>query len=278
MNFKIENLNIKSFGAIFGFSFDIKVNENVIGSCDISIENIHSQLDVRSNGSNFLYTPNWAFHAANRFFNGSRETGFPFVTNEQEIALRNVPVSNDHHIGSHEMEPTYSARTETYQRQNLVHTKDSYIPPVKERQSSSTLTHTNTNQEIFSSRPESIIVEIVTPNNDEQTQNTNMTDSRILCEKCPKTFSSKRNLERHVKVVHDKIKECRCEECGKLFAVNGDLKRHIESVHKVLKRFECTECGQSFTRKHHLEKHQMTHTVFDVRINHLPKKVRVSGL
>ena len=221
MDFKIENINIKSFGAIFGFSFDIKVNENIMGSCNISIENLHSQLDIRSNGSNFFYTPNWAFHAANRFFNGSRETNFPFVTNEQGIALRNVPVSNSHHLGPNEMEPTSS--TETNQGQNVVHTKNSnptYTPPVNERQSTSMLTGTNINQETFSSRPESIIVEIVTPNNDVETQKTNITDSRILCEKCPKTFSSKRNLQRHMKVVHDKIKECRCEECGMLFALN----------------------------------------------------------
>ncbi|XP_066925806.1 zinc finger protein OZF-like [Clytia hemisphaerica] len=278
MNFEIENIKTKSLSeAVFGFSFDIRIDENVVGSCDLAIENIHSQLDLRSNGSRFTYIPNWAFQTANRFFNVAREMNFPFVTNGQEIALRNLHVDN-HQVESNEMEPTYSTRTgiyqssitepdfstrpETHKSHSVVHAKDlnsTSFPLTSEGQSCSTITHTShTNQETSSSHESSVTVEIE-PSSISQMQKPNKKD-RCLCEKCPKTFASKYHLQRHIKVVHDKVKEFECKECGKYFALKSDLRRHTQSVHEGLKSFQCVECGMAFGRTHHLKKHQLTHT------------------
>ena len=61
----------------------------------------------------------------------------------------------------------------------------------------------------------------------------------IECEKCPYT-STPGNVKRHVKLVHDQIKDQICEECGKGFSSKEELKSHTVKVHQT--RRECDKC------------------------------------
>ena len=35
----------------------------------------------------------------------------------------------------------------------------------------------------------------------------------FTCDTCNKAFSTKKNLKRHIKMVHDKIKDFKCDKC-----------------------------------------------------------------
>ena len=66
---------------------------------------------------------------------------------------------------------------------------------------------------------------------------------RFKCyfEDCKYTCASNGHLQRHIKAVHDKIKdfECDFEDCKYTCASNADLQSHIKRVHDKIKDFEC---------------------------------------
>ena len=55
------------------------------------------------------------------------------------------------------------------------------------------------------------------------------------CEKCGKTFKCPFNLTRHIKAVHQEIREYRCRLCDKWFSNAGNLQEHIAVKHMGLK-------------------------------------------
>ncbi|MHA1344822.1 MAG: C2H2-type zinc finger protein [Candidatus Heimdallarchaeaceae archaeon] len=65
-------------------------------------------------------------------------------------------------------------------------------------------------------------------------------------------------VNRHVKVIHQGIKEHRCSICGKQFAHQTHLDRHISSVHEDDRRFKCDQCEEAFTREDTLNRHIRT--------------------
>ena len=52
------------------------------------------------------------------------------------------------------------------------------------------------------------------------------------CPCCGKIFSQSGDLKRHVKAVHEGVKDQKCETCGKCFAEAGSLKKHIRAIHE----------------------------------------------
>ena len=106
------------------------------------------------------------------------------------------------------------------------------------------------------------------------------------CEYCHDTFTTQRELARHVELLHSSAAAqavFKCEEpgCGKAFTKRGNLKEHIRIIHKGEKRFLCGDtdvsgsskfidedgtrrewdgdgCGRTFTTKASLEEHIRT--------------------
>ena len=78
------------------------------------------------------------------------------------------------------------------------------------------------------------------------------------CMACPKTYTCKFNLRRHVEVVHFGIKHFECPTCTRKFTSKQNLKDHL-NYHTGSTPFTCPVCGDSFKRGSQLSLHKRTH-------------------
>ena len=69
--------------------------------------------------------------------------------------------------------------------------------------------------------------------------------AKYKCEKCSKSFSKGQVLRRHIRSVHEGVKNYRCETCDKAFGEAHNLKKHLRTVHKSLKKYKCDKRGKS---------------------------------
>ena len=65
----------------------------------------------------------------------------------------------------------------------------------------------------------------------------------FTCDKCSYETKEESNIKRHIKTVHDKIKECKCDKCDYVCSRNNTLKIHINTVHDKIRDFKCNKCG-----------------------------------
>ena len=61
---------------------------------------------------------------------------------------------------------------------------------------------------------------------------------RFACDKCDVTCSSKPNLRRHIRTVHEGIKPVSCSECGKSYEGNRSLAMHLLREHNILYKYK----------------------------------------
>ena len=78
---------------------------------------------------------------------------------------------------------------------------------------------------------------------------------RFKCDKCEYTCSTNGDLQKHIKAVHNKIKDFECELCDYKCSTNGDLQEHIKAVHNKIKDFECKLCDYKCSKNDTLQKH-----------------------
>ncbi|CAL8128393.1 unnamed protein product [Orchesella dallaii] len=86
---------------------------------------------------------------------------------------------------------------------------------------------------------------------------------RVTCETCGISFASYQGLQRHVNVIHKKMKPGRsqCEFCGKLYQRKSELKKHVEVIYKgVDVKVICDVCGKVLANRvcylSHLRNHK----------------------
>ncbi len=79
--------------------------------------------------------------------------------------------------------------------------------------------------------------------------------SKVLtCHLCPKRFSSKTSLQRHVKT-HQGWYAHRCSFCHKGFMTKDHLQGHVASNHTGQRPFACNFCSRTFLYRSHLLEH-----------------------
>ena len=77
----------------------------------------------------------------------------------------------------------------------------------------------------------------------------------LNCELCDKSYDNIHYLKRHIKTVHDKVKDYKCDSCGKAFTTPSHLEQHVKSVHLKIKDIACDYCDKVFSARFHLNKH-----------------------
>ena len=75
---------------------------------------------------------------------------------------------------------------------------------------------------------------------------------------CPKSFTTKWNLDEHVKTKHLSL-VFTCDQCNKPYTRKSRLNSHIQTVHNNVKPYCCNTCQKRFGRKDHLKQHEKTH-------------------
>ncbi|XP_001657736.2 zinc finger protein OZF isoform X2 [Aedes aegypti] len=80
----------------------------------------------------------------------------------------------------------------------------------------------------------------------------------FACPHCEQTFRISQGLTRHVREVHEKVRNYSCEVCGKRFGNGRNLKEH-RFLHTNEKPYGCNVCGSSFKQKASLHMHRRTH-------------------
>mmetsp|Transcript_12907 Transcript_12907/g.18553 ORF Transcript_12907/g.18553 Transcript_12907/m.18553 type:complete len:189 (-) Transcript_12907:1031-1597(-) len=75
------------------------------------------------------------------------------------------------------------------------------------------------------------------------------------CSYCERDFSQLGHRNEPEKMDHcDEGKECNI--CGKKFPVESKLERHVRTVHEQIRNYECSTCGLRLKQKSHLMKHR----------------------
>lgn len=84
--------------------------------------------------------------------------------------------------------------------------------------------------------------------------------TRTRCTVCPKVLSSRTNMLRHVRVVHERSQVLRCDRCPSAFLYACQLKLHTATVHQKRRPFPCPVCGRGFGTRGHAKEHlQLVH-------------------
>lgn len=79
------------------------------------------------------------------------------------------------------------------------------------------------------------------------------------CDICDKNMLTKRGFVRHVRIHRDE-RPFTCHVCGRQYRSHPDLTRHLRSVHDKVKNYPCDICGRSFANKGTRDDHRRTHT------------------
>lgn len=84
--------------------------------------------------------------------------------------------------------------------------------------------------------------------------------SKHFCYTCHKGFSRNDTLNKHLSIVHLKMRDHQCEHCGKKFGEKGHLTQHIHEQHSATPpAFTCDVCGHEFNKKGNLTRHMLIH-------------------
>jgi hypothetical protein len=79
-----------------------------------------------------------------------------------------------------------------------------------------------------------------------------VTEKKLVCDVCHKKYASKSQLAKH-RLHHKNLYECGL--CRRQFTVMPSLQKHIRNVHDKIKDFSCVVCGYKFSQKTHLKYH-----------------------
>ncbi|XP_055710236.1 zinc finger protein 77-like [Phlebotomus papatasi] len=88
--------------------------------------------------------------------------------------------------------------------------------------------------------------------------NTHTREITYSCEFCPHETINIVSMRRHVKVVHQGVKDFHCPHCERSFGKPETLKHHV-MTHTGEKPHACNQCGKRFIQQTALKTHMKTH-------------------
>ena len=89
--------------------------------------------------------------------------------------------------------------------------------------------------------------------NEEFEANEKIDREELKCTYCPKDFVSKAQLTKHLKIVHQVIRNHKCMKCDKTFLRQKHLKEHILRLHETKKGFFMSRMQINFQNKRRFE-------------------------
>ena len=82
-------------------------------------------------------------------------------------------------------------------------------------------------------------------------------EEKRSCSQCEyQTEWGKSHLDRHIRAIHDQIKDFQCPFCEISCSQKGNLRLHIDQVHKNIRKFSCEQCDYKSNFKNDIAKHQ----------------------
>lgn len=78
---------------------------------------------------------------------------------------------------------------------------------------------------------------------------------RFPCPKCGNILTDRTKLLRHIKTVHENVKDWQCSLCEKRFSSKSNLEVHMGSKHGGRLPYQCPVCAKGFLRKQALADH-----------------------
>ena len=81
----------------------------------------------------------------------------------------------------------------------------------------------------------------------------------IFCcehDQCIYTTTHEFGMGRHIKAMHDKIKDFKCDKCKYACSDEYALKKHIKHIHDKIKDFKCDKCKYECSTNRDLKRHK----------------------
>ncbi|XP_069673075.1 zinc finger protein ZFP2-like isoform X27 [Periplaneta americana] len=102
------------------------------------------------------------------------------------------------------------------------------------------------------------------------------TDERpYTCHVCGRQFRDAMGLKRHIREVHDGVKDCGCDICGRKFA-NKRTRDDHRRIHTGERPFVCDICGKTFKTRTSLYIHKKHHSdLYPFTCSYCSKKFRM---
>ena len=85
-----------------------------------------------------------------------------------------------------------------------------------------------------------------------------MNSKRFYCDQCEKSYTIQPDLNRHIRTIHDGIKDYKCTQCDYACGDRGNLTKHIKQIHDKIRDVLCSKCDYRCSYWNQLNKHTKT--------------------